>query len=173
VQQRGLRVTIVAETHDTALYYSAADIFICTSRVESYPRVILEAMAYGLPIVTTPVFGVREQVKPEVNGLFYEPADIAGLRTALDRLMTDGKLRKEFAENAEAVLATLTSFEEMIARYGRIFIEAAECQATSLSTDTACLTADVPQIFEKTTSEIVARPSMSSEGVDSLQNSGD
>jgi glycosyltransferase involved in cell wall biosynthesis len=173
VQQRGLRVTIVAETHDTALYYSAADIFICTSRVESYPRVILEAMAYGLPIVTTPVFGVREQVKPEVNGLFYEPGDIAGLRAALDRLMTDGKLRREFAENAEAVLATLTSFEEMIARYGRIFIEAAECQATPLATDTVRLTADAPQIFEKTTSEIVARPSMSSQGVDSLQNSGD
>src|SRR6266498_3897110 len=76
--QRRSRVTIVPETEDVARYLVAADVFACTSRVESYPRVILEAMAYGLPIVTTPVFGIREQVREGVNGVFYEPGDEIG-----------------------------------------------------------------------------------------------
>ncbi|MEG4326155.1 glycosyltransferase, partial [Microcoleus sp. herbarium5] len=46
------RVTVVPETGETGKYYKAADIFVCTSRVESFPRVILEAMACDLPIVT-------------------------------------------------------------------------------------------------------------------------
>src|SRR5262249_20667156 len=57
----GSRIRIIPETSDVALYYSAADVFVCSSRIESFPRVILEAMAACLPIVTTPVFGVREQ----------------------------------------------------------------------------------------------------------------
>ncbi|MDE5111268.1 MAG: glycosyltransferase family 4 protein, partial [Trichodesmium sp. St7_bin2_1] len=79
VQQR---VEIVGETSETAKYYQAADIFVCTSRIESFPRVILEAMAYSLPIVTTPVFGIVEQVKPNINGLFYtcdNPEELANV----------------------------------------------------------------------------------------------
>jgi glycosyltransferase involved in cell wall biosynthesis len=52
-------------------YYRAADLYVCTSRLESYPRSILQAIAYGLPIVTTPVFGIKEQVK----GHFYRPGN--------------------------------------------------------------------------------------------------
>ena len=58
---------MIPETGDTAAYWQAADVFCCTSRVESYPLVILEAMAAGLPIVTTPVHGIAEQVRPGVN----------------------------------------------------------------------------------------------------------
>src|SRR5260370_21232946 len=105
-----------------------------------------------MPIVTTPVFGVREQVTPGFNGLFYEPADSAGFVRALDRLMTDGKLRAQFAENAKAVLATLTSFEEMVAHYGRVFIEAAECYEASPSTEV------VRTMAEAETSQVPIRP---------------
>ncbi|MBK7590760.1 MAG: glycosyltransferase family 4 protein [Betaproteobacteria bacterium] len=47
------RVHVIGETRDVARYYQAADLFVCTSRVESYPRVTL-AMACGLPIISTP-----------------------------------------------------------------------------------------------------------------------
>jgi glycosyltransferase involved in cell wall biosynthesis len=165
---RGLHITIVPETDDTALYYRAADIFICTSRVESYPRVILEAMAYDLPIVTTPVFGVREQVIPEVNSLFYEPGDFAALRGALDRLLNDGKLRMRLAGNAKAVLGTLTGFEEMVARYGRIFVEAAECRATP---GTVRMDADAPHMKDEAPPRLAA--AAAAKGHASLQDLGD
>jgi glycosyltransferase involved in cell wall biosynthesis len=80
------RVQVVRETHDVALYYHAADLFVCTSRVESYPRVTLEAMACGLPIVSTPVFGLSEQLAEGFNAILYRPADVDALAHAIERL---------------------------------------------------------------------------------------
>ncbi len=124
-EDRRARVEIVAETGEVAPYFVAADIFVCTSRLESYPRVILEAMAHGLPIVTTPVFGIREQVREDINGLFYEPGDHAALAGAIVRLVTDEALRARLARNAVPSLDSLTDFDAMVTRYGEIFIEAA------------------------------------------------
>jgi glycosyltransferase involved in cell wall biosynthesis len=119
------RVEIVAETSDVARHFLASDAFVCTSRVESYPRVILEAMAFGLPVITTPVFGIREQVRENINGLFYEAGDTATLARHLTAIVGDGALRASLAANAVPSLEALTGFDEMVERYARIFVEAA------------------------------------------------
>ncbi len=119
------RMTVIHETAEVARYYLAADVFACTSRVESYPRVILEAMAFGLPIVTTPVFGIREQVRDGVNGVFYEPGDATALARALDRLIGDDAWRAKLADNALPALEALLDFDTMVDRYGALFVEAA------------------------------------------------
>lgn len=118
-------IKIIPETHDIALYYRAADIFTCTSRVESYPRVILEAMAFGLPIVTTPVFGIPEQVQEGVNALFYSPHDTKTLARHLQTLIENQDLRAQMAQSSPHVLATRTNFQEMVEQYGQAFAEAA------------------------------------------------
>lgn len=118
------RVAIIQETPDTPLYYNAADIFVCTSRLESYPRVILEAMAYGLPIITTPVFGISEQVQENINGLFYQPGDTAALAAALTELVRDAGKRSRMARNSPYVLDILNSYEDMARDYARVFREA-------------------------------------------------
>ncbi|MEG5046632.1 glycosyltransferase, partial [Microcoleus sp. B4-C1] len=118
------RVTVVPETGETGKYYKAADIFVCTSRVESFPRVILEAMACDLPIVTSPVFGIKEQVRPGINGLFYTPDRPDELVAALISLLEDKSLRQQLADNAKYVLDSLNTFEEMTQAYAEIFCEA-------------------------------------------------
>jgi glycosyltransferase involved in cell wall biosynthesis/predicted small metal-binding protein len=118
------RVTVVPETSETGKYYQAADIFVCTSRIESFPRVILEAMACDLPIITTPVFGIKEQVRPGINGLFYTPDRPEELAASLHSLLEDKILRQRLAENAKYVLKSLNTFEEMTQAYGQIFREA-------------------------------------------------
>jgi glycosyltransferase involved in cell wall biosynthesis len=118
------RMHIVPETRQTTQYYRAADLFVCTSKLESYPRVVLEAMAYGLPIVTTPVFGIREQVREGVNALFYEPGDSRALAARLQNLIQDEPLRSRMAAKSASVLALGTDFEEMVEAYGEIFAEA-------------------------------------------------
>jgi len=118
------RVHIVPETPETATYYSAADIFICTSRVESFPRVILEAMAYKLPIITTPVFGITEQVIEEVNALYYQPEDAQTLAKHLERMVGDHALRRTMSENSAHVLQILNRFEDMCSAYAEVFREA-------------------------------------------------
>ena len=118
------RIEIAPETPEPALYYRAADLFICTSRIESFPRVILEAMAAGLPIITTPVYGITEQVRENINALFYQPGDGAGLAERIERLVREPRLRQDFAANSREVLDTLTDFDAMVAAYGKAFREA-------------------------------------------------
>lgn len=121
---RRASVEIVAETPDPGLYYAAGDVFVLSSRVESYPRVILEAMAAGLPIVTTPVYGIAEQVREHVNALCYAPGDVQALADHLARLQREPRLRQTLADNSRHVLATLNDFESMVAAYAGVFREA-------------------------------------------------
>ena len=118
------RIQIVAETDDVAAYYRSADIAVCTSRIESFPRVVLEAMASGLPMVTTPVFGIREQVRENINGFFYKPGDTSELAKRLGELIENPDLRRNFGDNSRAVLDTLIGYDEMVERYAEIIREA-------------------------------------------------
>ena len=88
------RVRVVPTASDVGLYYRAADVFVLTSRFESFPRVILEAMAHALPIVTTPCFGVTEQVVEGRNALFYIAGDANRLAAMLSELMKDDELAR-------------------------------------------------------------------------------
>lgn len=124
-QDRKNRLEIVPETDNTAHYYSAADIFLCTSVVESYPRVILEAMAYDLAIITTPVFGIVEQVKEGINGEFYTPGNAAELAGKIAKLATDRHLIEQYRSAAHPVLHSLTGFDEMAGKYAEHFRAAA------------------------------------------------
>jgi GT2 family glycosyltransferase/glycosyltransferase involved in cell wall biosynthesis len=121
---RRSRVEIVPETSDAAFYYSAADLFVLTSRIESFPRVILEAMMAGLPIIAAPVYGVREQVQENVNALFYHPGDAAELAEKIDSLVNDTQLRQRLAASSKHALDSLTDYESMVAAYGKVFREA-------------------------------------------------
>ena len=121
---RRMRVKILPEMSDIGLFYTAADCFVCTSRVESFPRVILEALAAGLPIITTPVFGIAEQVQPDVSALFYQPGDTQALATAISTLIEDPDVRQKLAANAGPALDSLINFESMVDAYAQFFREA-------------------------------------------------
>lgn len=118
------RVHIIPETNDTALYLSAADIFLCSSRVESYPRVILEAMYYGLAIISTPVFGISEQLNDKINALFYQPGDVELLAAHIECLIKDQDMLRKLSINAKYRFDRLTSFDEMLKQYSEAFIGA-------------------------------------------------
>ncbi|MFD2113214.1 glycosyltransferase [Thiorhodococcus fuscus] len=123
------RVHIVPETGRAALYYAASDCFVCTSRIESYPRVILEAMLFGLPIISTPAFGIVEQVRQGINADIYSPGDARQLAERLGFLMTDPERVERYRRNAPLVLRSLTQFDEMVAAYASLFREAGELDA--------------------------------------------
>ena len=120
------RFVVIPETGETSAYWRAADVFCCTSRVESYPLVIMEAMAAGLPIVTTPVFGIAEQVRPSVNALTYQPGDFARSPEHLALLVQDEGQRRSLAEASTSVLRSLPDDARMDALYRRTFLAAAE-----------------------------------------------
>jgi glycosyltransferase involved in cell wall biosynthesis len=118
-------LTIIPETPEVAAYYQACDLFVLTSGMESYPRVILEAMAAGLAIIATPVNGVVEQVREGVNADYFPVGDIGKLTARLTALLQDHPRRERYRANSPLVLQGLTDYEEMGASYVRLFHEAA------------------------------------------------
>lgn len=118
------RIQIAAETQDVYRYYSAADIYVCCSRSESYPRVLLEAMSAGLPIVTTPVHGIKEEVRHGYNAFFYDSGDYQTLAGFVESLARDPVLRNQMSANSRAMLDSLMNYDVMIERYGEVFREA-------------------------------------------------
>ena len=107
-----------SEVHD---YYAAADVFVLCSRVESYPRVILEAMLHGLPVIATPVFGVLEQVSNGVNAMFFEPGNVKELAGHMGLLIEDSQLREKLALGSRLRFDELPTFDEMVDAYGETF----------------------------------------------------
>jgi glycosyltransferase involved in cell wall biosynthesis len=86
-------------TPDIGRFYAAADIYVCCSRSESYPRTILEALAFGLPIVTTLVGGIQEALG-RTQAMSYAPGDATALREALLRLTATPALRSQMAASS-------------------------------------------------------------------------
>jgi glycosyltransferase involved in cell wall biosynthesis len=90
--------------------YREADLFALAPCVledgdrDGIPNVIIEAMASGLPVVTTAAGGIPELVTPGVTGLIVEPHDIAGIATNIGRLLDDGALRARLGSAGRAAV---------------------------------------------------------------------
>nr|WP_217809841.1 glycosyltransferase family 4 protein [Micromonospora sp. NBS 11-29] len=80
--------------------YARGDIFVSPTYAEGFSNTILEAMASGLPVVSTDVVGVRDCVRPEDNGLLVPAGDPAALAGAVRRLLDDADLRERLATRA-------------------------------------------------------------------------
>lgn len=124
------RFRIFDATEHIEQHYIAADIFVCSSRVESYPRVVLEAMSCRLAIISTPAFGIKEQLADGETALFYAPGDTNALAGHIAKLIDDDDTRKALGSNAIKSLEKLISFPDMIHRYGAIFREIAGAGTT-------------------------------------------
>lgn len=114
---------IIPSTPDIGRFYAASDIFVCASSIESFPRVILEAMAWRLPIVATDIFGIPEQVRDSQEALLVPPENPAALAHALSRLIEDNVLRATLAKNARARVEKDFSIDKMIDQYEELFRE--------------------------------------------------
>lgn len=66
-----------------------ADAFILPSYIEGVPISILEAMSYGLPILSTTVGGIPEIVSDGVNGFLFSPGDKTSIKSSIDTLLND------------------------------------------------------------------------------------
>lgn len=89
--------------------YREYDLFILpTQPGEGIPRVLLEAMANGLPIVTTNVSGITSLITDEVNGLLIADASADSVARAVKRLAQDGELRRRLIQGGYATARNYT-----------------------------------------------------------------
>ncbi len=95
--------------------------------VDGLPQMLMEAMACGLPAVSTNLVGIPDLVQHEVTGLLAEPNDIAGLADCLQRLIEDPDLSRRLAaagrRRVQEVFDLSTALDPLIAEY-KHFLEA-------------------------------------------------
>ena len=80
----------------------SATIFVLPSFSENLPVSVIEAFAYGIAVICTPVGALPEVVEHERTGLFVQPGDVSGLADALRRLAECTELRQRLGNNAKA-----------------------------------------------------------------------
>jgi glycosyltransferase involved in cell wall biosynthesis len=117
------RLAMTGETTDVASYLAAADVVAVPSRNEGMGRVIVEAMALGLPVVATTVGGIPDVVADGECGRLVEPEDVGALAAALIELGRDPALRRKLGEaavrRAEAFSTSVAS-EKLLAVYAAL-----------------------------------------------------
>jgi len=101
-------------------FYSMADVFVFTSRIESFPRVILEAMYFSLPIVTTPCFGVIEQCIENYNAFYYDEEDTQQLETLLLELVNNEQTRQSFSKGSNKLFKNMQTYDQMLINYHNV-----------------------------------------------------
>jgi glycosyltransferase involved in cell wall biosynthesis len=107
--------------------YTAADLFVlpcCRGRDGSsdiIPNALLEAMAAGLPIVSTRFTAIPELVEDGQTGLLVEPRDARGLADAMACLLDDPGLRARLGRHGRARAEQLFDIERNIATHVRMF----------------------------------------------------
>ncbi len=86
--------------HEMPEAYRSADLFCLGSFAEGVPTVLMEAMASGLPVITTNVMGIPELVEHGVTGLLVPPARADALADAIQLLREDSDLRERLGAAA-------------------------------------------------------------------------
>jgi len=76
------------------------DVLVLPSLREGLPMSILEALAWGLPVIASPVGGIPEVVRDGFNGFLVPPTDTTALAQAMQRLVEDEPLRLQMGANA-------------------------------------------------------------------------
>jgi glycosyltransferase involved in cell wall biosynthesis len=89
---------------DIPAHLGRADAFCLSSVAESLPVVLMEAMASGLPVVTTDVGGIAELVEDGVSGLLVSPGDSVAFADAIERLIREPELGERLGRTGRELI---------------------------------------------------------------------
>jgi glycosyltransferase involved in cell wall biosynthesis len=95
---------------------SVSQILVLPSHFENLPMSVVEAFAYGLAVVATPVGSIPDILKHEENGLLIPVRDATALATALERLIVDRALREILGRNAKRTYQQSLTIESYVDR---------------------------------------------------------
>ncbi|WP_221353516.1 glycosyltransferase family 4 protein [Streptomyces beigongshangae] len=109
--------------HDAPAVYRRGDVFVSPTWAEGFSNTILEAMASGLPVVSTDTVGVVDCVRDGVNGLLVPTRDPGALAEAVARLLDDAPLRGRLARTALRQVVSEWSWPVAAARIGAVYEE--------------------------------------------------
>ncbi len=106
---------------EKAALLRAADVYVLPSHNEGLPVSLLEAMSWGVPVISTRVGGIPELVTDGVDGLLIDAGDRKALEDALTRLASDVELRRAMGAAARARVASTYSREVVLPMIERLY----------------------------------------------------
>ena len=114
-------VEFLGSRDDVDSLLADSDIFILVTDWEGFPISILEAMRAGLPVIACDVGGVREAITDRSNGRLVPRGEIAGLKLAMQELISDKTLRREMGAQARQRFEQLFTTNIMLKRIDAIY----------------------------------------------------
>jgi len=94
---------------------------------DGIPNVLVEAMAMGVPVVSTPISGIPELITEECDGLLVPPHDFQSLAEALVRLLDDSQLHERLASAARQTVTERFDLTQNVARLRELLSGAEPC----------------------------------------------
>jgi glycosyltransferase involved in cell wall biosynthesis len=113
----------VKDGPELASCYAEAQALCLPSRREGVPLVLLEAMAFGLPVIATPVGGIGDYVTDGENGLLVPPGDVEALAASIEKLASDPALRRRLGEAARRRMDEQAGVETIARRWRETYAE--------------------------------------------------
>lgn len=112
------RVRLLGECDEAELraLYAAADVFVLPSLHEGYGMALAEALAHGVPVVSSRAGAIPDTV-PAAAGLLVAPGDVEALRETLRRVLDDADLRAALAAGAREARQRLPTWTDSAARF--------------------------------------------------------
>ncbi|AGA29610.1 glycosyltransferase [Singulisphaera acidiphila] len=123
VAERGLtdRVRFLGMRRDIAEQLREMDVFVLSSHREGRPISIMEAMASGLPVISTRVGSIPGLIGEGQAGLLVEPGDVEGLARAIMTLADDSEARSRFAVESRRLAVAGLSVDRMAEQYAAFY----------------------------------------------------
>ena len=124
IAARGLNdvVSLVGNQDNVPEWLSAMDIFVLPSYGnEGVPQSIMQAMACGLPVISTPVGAIAEVVAVNESGLLVATRNPPALAEALNKLMVDATLRETMGTAGQAIANAKFGVEVMVDKMEQVF----------------------------------------------------
>ncbi|HUJ42432.1 MAG TPA: glycosyltransferase [Opitutaceae bacterium] len=110
-------LTLVPETREVFDFFQLCDLFVCTSYEESFPRVVMEAMAFRTPMVTTDVHGIAELVRQRAEAYLVKPGDVAGLSRMMQTCLAKERSGKSLTPTAYSRILRYHDYHQVMPRY--------------------------------------------------------
>ena len=121
----GERVTFAGFQKQALSWIAAMDVFVLASAKEGLPRVVLEAMLLGKPVVASRGIGSRELVRDRETGLLYDYGDLEALTARLQELLADENKRAAMGASGRKRVLSEYSIEHYVAEVQNVLMEAA------------------------------------------------
>ncbi|HEX7284381.1 MAG TPA: glycosyltransferase [Vicinamibacterales bacterium] len=117
------RVRFLGWRRDLATINAATDVFLLTSRNEGTPVALIEAMASGVPGVSTDVGGVKDVITGEHVGAKVRDGDADGLAAHIVRYLADDEMRRQTGQQARAAVLHRFSLDRLVGDINALYRE--------------------------------------------------